>query len=405
MDADVIIIGAGAAGLVAALGIRQRGLRPLVVESSDQVGGRLATTSADGYLFDHGFQVLQTAYPAVQRWLDLDALGVEAFEPGAEVFMPKGKRTHISDPLRRPQHLLSSLLSKAGSPFDKLLTLKLVAYVRTRSSEALFALPEQSTQDYLRRYGFTDGYINRFFRPFYGGVFLERDLDSSSRLFLFTFKMFAEGQAVLPKGGIRAVGEQLAARLGQEHLRLNARVAAYDAQSVVLDSGERLTANTIIDTRPHAVAPDENWKSTVVVYYDAPQHSLRPRTLGLVPGGCPVGIITDLSSVQPGYAPSGKTLLSASLQAPLGRSLDFYVDEVRKSMQPWLMEELREWTPLRHFEVARALPDALHVRWEVEPRTMRKNGVVMAGDGTLAPSLQHAMRAGELAAEAVKEVA
>ena len=399
MDADVIIIGAGAAGLTAALSLRAAGHEPVVVEASDRVGGRLATTHADGYTFDHGFQVLQTAYPAVQRWLDLDKLEVAAFEPGAEVFLPKGRRSHLSDPLRRPQHLVSSLLSPVASPLDKLLTLKLVAYVRTRSSEQLFALPETSTQAYLKRYGFSTGYVDRFFRPFYGGVFLERDLESSNRLFLFTFKMFAEGQAVLPKGGIQAVAEQLADGLTPEQIRLTSPVASVTAESVTLEGGDVLRAGAVIDTRS-TNSTQTGWKSTVVVYYGAEEHSLRNKTLGLVPGGCPVGIITDLSSVQASYAPSGKTLLSVSLQAPLGRTLDFYAEEVRMSMAPWLRDEMTTWTPLRHFEVARALPDALHARWTVDPADLITDGIVHAGDATLAPSLQHAMHSGELAAAA-----
>ncbi len=404
MDADVIVIGAGAAGLVAALALRKKGLTPLVVDSAGHVGGRLATTHEDGFTFDHGFQVLQTAYPTVRRWLDLDSLEVEAFEPGAEVFLPKGRRSLLSDPLRRPRHLLSSLLSPVATLGDKLLTLKLVAYLRTHSSERIFALPEVSTYEFLRDYGYSQNYIDNFFRPFYGGIFLERNLESSSRLFLFTFKMFAEGQAVLPKGGIQAVGEQLADSLGRAHVSLDSEVVAIDQNAVTLAGGRRLLGRAVIDTRPSRRDLATGWKSTVVVYLEAGIHSLRPRTLGLVPGGCPVGIITDLSEVQASYAPSGKTLLSASLQAPLGRSFEFYVEEVRKSMAPWLREEMATWRPLRHVEVAMALPGGQHVRWEVAPAALIREGTVMAGDATLAPSLHHAMRSGELAAEAVCEL-
>ncbi len=404
MDADVVIIGAGAAGLTAALTLQQAGLHALIVEADDRVGGRLATTRTDEYTFDHGFQVLQTAYPAVRRWLDLEALGVRAFEPGAEIFMPGGKRSQISDPLRRPRQLVRSLLSPVASVTDKLLTLKLVAYVRTRSSEQLFACREMSTHAYLEAYGFSAGYIDRFFRPFYGGVFLERDLVTSNRLFLFTFKMFAEGEAVLPKGGIQAVAEQLANLLGHENIQLNAEVTDVGSRKVVLNDGKRLEARVVVDTRPATSPFAKSWKSTVVVYFSAPRTSLKPSVLGLVPGGCPAGIVTDLTSVQPGYAPVGKTLLSVSLQTPAHRTLDFYVDEIRKSLTPWFRDEMPTWEALRHFEVSRALPDAHHVEWEVEPTSLLRNGIVYAGDATLAPSLHHAMRSGELAAEAAMGV-
>lgn len=405
MDADVIIVGAGAAGLTAAIEVQRRGLTPLVVEAEDRVGGRLATDHEGGYQFDHGFQVLQSAYPAVRKYLDLEALETVAFEPGAQVLLPEGKRAIVADPFRRPSQLLASALSPIGSLGDKLRILRLVAYVRSRTLEQLFATEETSTYKWLRRFGFGEGLVERFFRPFYGGIYLERELLTSSRMFLFTFKMFAEGEAVLPKGGIQAVGEQLAERVGLEHVRLGTPVAEAQRTSVTLEGGGGLSAKHVIDTRPvygaGAFALRE-WKGTVVVYFSANDFDVPARTLALVPGGCPVGLVTELSSVQPGYAPAGRRLISASLKAPGGRDLGFYVEEVRKSLRPWFGAEFNTWTPLRHYEVAYALPEGLHARWAVSPKELiGEDGVIRAGDGVLAPSLQHAMMSGALAAEAV----
>ena len=404
MDADVIVVGAGAAGLTAARAIAGLGRAPLVLEAQDHVGGRLATDRVDGYQFDHGFQVLQSAYPAVERWLDLDALGVAAFEPGAQILLPGGRRALVADPLRRPRQLLSSALSPVGSLGDKLHLLRLVAYVKSRSPERLFATEETSTQQWLRRFGFGDGLIERFFRPFYGGIYLERELRTSSRLFLFTFKMFAEGAAVLPEGGIQAVAEQLAGRLPEGTVRLSSPVAEVSRDGVLLAGGGRLSAKRVIDTRPYASperAGGTGWKSTVVVYFAADAFDVPHRTLALVPGGCPVGLVTELTSVQPTYAPPGRKLISASLQAPGGRDLGYYVEEVRKSLQPWFGAEFATWAPLRHYDVTYALPKGLHTRWEAPPASLiGADGVVRAGDGVLGPSLQQAMRSGELAAEA-----
>ena len=404
MDADVIIVGAGAAGLTAALRLRETGRTPLVLESLQRVGGRLATDYADGYQFDHGFQVLQTAYPAVRRWLDLDALGVRAFEPGAQVLLPGGKRALVADPFRRPGQLFASAFSPVGSIGDKLQVLRLVAYVRSRTPEQLFATEEASTAKWLKDFGFGESLIEQFFRPFYGGIYLERELLTSSRMFLFTFKMFAEGEAVLPKGGIRAVAEQMVARLPEDAIRLGEAVVEVGRQSVVTAGGERLSAKHVIDTRPNyirATSRQAAWNSTVVVYFSADAFEMPARTLGLVPGGCPVGLVTELSSVQADYAPHGKRLISVSLQAPEGRDLDFYVAESRKSLQPWFGAEFGTWAPLRHYEVRYALPLGLHAKWDVPPgELVGEDGVIRAGDGTLAPSLQHAMKSGELAADA-----
>ena len=404
-EPDVIVVGAGAAGLVAALSLREAGLSPLVIERDNRVGGRLDTMHEAGYTLDRGFQVLQTAYPAVRRWLDLDALGVEAFEPGAEVFLANGRRELISDPLRRPQHLLSSALSTVGSFADKLRVLRLVTFVKTSANETLFEVPERPTVDYLRSYGFSESFITNFFMPFYGGIFLEPHLRSSCRLFLFTFKMFAEGDAVLPKGGIRAIGQQLAKRLGPNSLALDTEVVDCRWNGVTLADGREVFAKAVIDTRPDSVTA--GWKATSVLYLEASRTSLLPRTLGLFPEASGVSLVANLSSVQPGYSPFGKTLITVSLEGDLVGSNDVeeVANSVRARLRPWFGSELNAWRALGVYTVPYALPAGERVRWDASPtELLRADGVFVAGDRLLAPTLHHAMRTGELAAEAVREV-
>ncbi len=404
MDAGVLIIGAGAAGLTAARTLQQQGVHDfLMLDRETRVGGRLATDSADGYLFDRGFHVLQTAYPAVQRWLNLEPLEVCPFDPGAQVFLPGGEFGQVYDPLRRPFELPASLVSSVGSLNDKVQLLRLVAYVRTRTGEQLFDAPEVTTIDWLRNFGFGKSIIERFFRPFYGGVFQERELSTSCRLFLFTFKMFAEGQTVLPKGGIQAIAEQLAAPIPAAQLLLGQQVETLDQHAVELTSGRTLRARHIIDTRPNtpANAGAGEWHGTVNVYFSGEPGALTPKLLGLMSGATQVGLVANLSSVQPSYAPGGKSLIAVSIFADLGRDLDFYVKIVKQTLAPWLDEVLSTWIPLRHYSVPHSLPFGRKVRWTREVSRDPDTGVYLAGDATLAPSLQHAMHSGELAAKAV----
>ena len=407
MKYDLIVVGAGATGLVAANLAHERGRRVLVLERADRPGGRLRTDRDDAYVFDHGFQVLLTAYPAVRKWLDLDALGTRAFLPGAHVLLPDGSRTTVGDPLREPGRLVDTLRSPVGTLADKARLLRLVAYVRSRDSEALFRTPETSTLRFLLEYGFSATVIDRFFRPFYGGIFLERELATSSRCFLFTFKMFAEGSAALPRTGIQAVAEQLAGRLPPATIRYGAEVTSLHGDGVALAGGERLEAHRVIDATsppgplPH---PTDRWLTTVTLYVAAPRTSLPPRHITLVPGGGPVNNVAVVSGVQPSWSPPDRHLLSLSLYVPAGKTTLAYAQTAAEALAPWLGDELDDWRALRHYDIAHALPFAAHAEWSAPVSRWRgADGVVSTGDWRLHPSLQAAMLAGECAAGAVPQ--
>ena len=117
-DKKIIIIGAGVAGLVAAIELEKRGYAPTILEATDRVGGRVKTDYEDGYQFDHGFQVLLTAYPELPKYLDLKALNLKYFKPGATIYGEK-KTFRLADPLRDPGSLFAALFSPAGSLLDK----------------------------------------------------------------------------------------------------------------------------------------------------------------------------------------------------------------------------------------------------------------------------------------------
>ena len=109
--ADVVIVGAGLAGLVAARTLGLNGIDSVILESSDGVGGRVRSDIVDGFVLDRGFQVLLTGYPEIHRHLDIDALNLRAFEPGALVWR-EGKGTVVGDPFRRPRTLVSTARSE-----------------------------------------------------------------------------------------------------------------------------------------------------------------------------------------------------------------------------------------------------------------------------------------------------
>jgi len=169
-NTEVLIIGAGLAGLCCARRLHEAGVSFQLLEASDDIGGRARTDEVDGFLLDHGFQVLLTAYPEAKQVLDYDALELARFAPGALVRY-RGKFRRFSDPWRSPRHLLSTALSPVGSLADKLRVARLRSRVCRGSLEALFERPESTTIESLRSAGFSSQIIEAFFRPFLGGSF------------------------------------------------------------------------------------------------------------------------------------------------------------------------------------------------------------------------------------------
>jgi protoporphyrinogen oxidase len=200
-DYVIYIIGAGISGLIAAKTLEQSGYRPIILEASDKVGGRVKTDIVNGYQLDRGFQVLLEAYPKAKDYLDYKALNLQPLLPGAIIFN-NGKSQTIGDPLRDISFFWSTLFASVGSLSDKWKIFKLNRALKGKSLETIFESESKSTLTYLKDKGFSEKIVSQFFSPFFSGIFLEPDLKTSSRMFEFVYKMFGEGLAVLPKSGI-----------------------------------------------------------------------------------------------------------------------------------------------------------------------------------------------------------
>ncbi|MDN5698656.1 MAG: FAD-dependent oxidoreductase, partial [Rubrobacter sp.] len=240
-DMKIIVIGAGLAGLTCAKTLSENGAQVEVLEASDGVGGRVRTDERDGFLLDRGFQVYFTSYPAASRHLDHEALDLRAFDPGA-VIHRGGRRDVLADPLRDPGSIVQSIFSNVAGVRDKLLTLRMAASAAPGNVEAAGEWggdPESegdgSSEEYLRRAGFSDKFIDGFFRPFYGGIFLDRSLSTSAKVLRFTFRMLATGKTAVPSRGMAEIPRQLASHLPQGAIFLNSPVRE------LLRDGERVT--------------------------------------------------------------------------------------------------------------------------------------------------------------------
>ena len=211
---DTIVIGAGLAGLTCALELRRRGLQVCVLEAADAVGGRVRTDEHEGFLLDRGFQVLLTAYPHAKRYLDYEALELEEFFAGALIYTGRSFEK-VADPVRHPVAGVQTLLAKVGTRGDKLRIGQMRARLLVDTLDKIYAREDDDTLTWLRDQGFSEEFIDQFFRPFYGGVMLDDELETSSKMLEFTYKMFSDGATALPTRGMGALPEQLADQIGR----------------------------------------------------------------------------------------------------------------------------------------------------------------------------------------------
>jgi len=408
MNPDVIVVGAGMAGLVSALELQRRGLSVQVVEASDAVGGRVRTDVMQGFLLDRGFQVLLTAYPEARRCLDFDALELGEFEPGA-IVRREGRFHTISDPIRRPRKILTSAFAPIGTMNDKLLIARLRGEVLTAEIDQVLSDPETSTIAALREFGFSSKIIERFFRPFLGGIFLDPELATSSRMFRFVYRTFAQGAAAIPNAGMQAIPRQLASRLNDGCVRLNARVEHVRLGGVRLQSGEELFAGAVVVACDPGSAsrllPEARVRAAMrgvrCLYFAAPDAPVGERYLVLNGDGeGPINNLCVPSVIAPLYAPPGCHLVSVTvLHAPL--SEDHLIRDVREQLIHWFGEQTNGWEYLRSYHVEHALPDQSLEHGGVAMSPVRvQPGLYVCGDHCGTASLNGAMLAGRRAADA-----
>ncbi len=406
---DVIVVGAGLAGLTAAVHLQRAGLSVSVLEASDGVGGRVRTDKVDGFLLDRGFQVLLTAYPEARRTLDYEALGLRAFAPGALVRV--GGRFHrMTDPRRRPGDLAATLRAPVGSLADKMRVGKLRSRVGRGSLEDLFKRPETTTLEALKDAGISDAMIERFLRPFLGGIFLERGLETSSRMFEFVVRMFAEGDATLPARGMGAIPQQLAGCLIAGTVRTDARVVSVEASGAALEDGERLAARAVVIATDGVAAAglipqlgELASRSVTCLYFAAGAPPIDEPILVL--NGEGVGLVNNLSvpsQVAPSYAPPGASLVSATVIGDPSLGDGVLEAAVQGQLQTWFGRQARGWRHLRTYRIGYALPDPSPPAFDPARRDPRVGqGLYVCGDHRESASIEGSLVSGRRAAQAV----
>ena len=411
-----VIVGGGLAGLACAWRLTQLGHRCEVVEASDGVGGRVRTDTVDGFRLDRGFQVLLTAYPQTAKVIDFAQLDLRPFKAGA-IVRRHGRFLRAFDPLRHPSDTISTALTPLVTLADKVRLGVLWADVLASTPERLLSTgPERTTEAELAARGFSTEALDGFFRPFFGGIFLQQPLTTSARFFLYTFRLFATGRAAVPADGMGAIPTQLADRLTAAgvRIRLNAAVVERSAGGVTLATGERVAARAVVvatdlpdATRLIPDLPDPPAgasRSACTVYFDAATPVVGSPTITLNGDGLadgPINNLAEMSAVSPQYAPAGRHLLAASVTHPPADDAEL-LRSLRTQLARWVGPAAWDWRHLRTYRIAHALPPAEPPTMATPRRPVRlTDRLFVCGDHRDQPSIEGAIVSGLRTAEAV----
>ena len=373
-----------------------------MLEASDGVGGRVRTDTVDGFRLDRGFQILLTAYPEARRQLDLDALDLCSFDPGALVWW-RGAWHPVADPFRRPSQVLTTLRSPVGTLSDKVRIGLLRQRVRRGTGADLLRGPDRSTREALEAAGFSANIVERFFRPLFSGIQLDPDLATSSRMFDVVFRSLSSGDAAVPRTGMQAIPDQLAAGLPHDTIHLRAAARSVDDQIVTTDAGSVRGRAVVVATDGPTAAklsglPDPGSKSVSALWFAANDAPIGGQTL-LLDGEAsgPIANVAVMSAVAPGYAPDGRSLVVAAAPGTLDAGIE---NDARRQLGRWFGGAVEGWDLLRVDRIAHGQPLA---RPPFHPKQAIRLGAgrYVAGDHRDTPSIQGALFSGRRCGEAI----
>ncbi|WP_405427438.1 FAD-dependent oxidoreductase [Streptomyces erythrochromogenes] len=399
---DVLVVGAGVAGLACARDLRAAGVSVRVVEAGDAVGGRMRSDRIGGFVVDRGFQVFNTAYPQVRRRFALKELRLRPFTPGFLVHTPTG-RLDFSDPTRRPRTLPELLSGRLAGPRDLAALGLLSARDMLLPPGRLKRRPDTTARTAFADAGFSEAFVETFFRPFVSGVFLEDELETSARVFHLVWRSMLRGTICLPTDGIGAVPRALAAGLPEGAVRLETPAAGLTDDGVLTAGGQEIPARAVVVATGPAAVPAllpavdlPDYRIVTTYYHVAPRSPLGEPTL-LVDTRRRFLNTCVLSDVVPSYAPPGHALVATSV---LGRDGQGRERELRAALDEAYGTGTDDWDLL----TVRTIEDALPAMPPPQPltRTTRVSpGRYVCGDHRATASVQGALASGARAAREV----
>ena len=393
-----IVVGAGISGLSCALELEKNGYQVQILEKENHPGGRVHSDIVDGYILNRGFQVLQTGYPETKRLLDYKKLELCNLDPEVWI-MNNNKIKKLYDPIQNSSNLLKAAFSNVGTFWDKLRLLQLRQSTTSRSTNTIFQENETTSLEQIKNYGFSESIINEFFKPLFGGAFLDNELNTTSRMFNFVYKIFSIAPIAIPKYGMKSIPEQLEAKL-ESKISFNTNVVKLDNKNIFLEN-ETLSADAIVLAANHNSArqlipsiEEIHWNSTSCYYFiaDSPPFSSKVVLLN----GDNRGEINNVfvpTNISKAYSPNNKSIISVST---IG--LNNNEDNIRNELNNWFGNQTEDWKLLHTYHIEQALP-----RMSVPSvsHSQYVNGIHLCGDYLTSSSIHGSMHSGRMTANQI----
>ena len=293
-----------------------------------------------------------------------------------------------------------------GTLADKMRILRLILETGNVQEE-VFENKDIPTIEYLRNYGFSDNMIQQFFRPFFGGVFLENELSTSANFFKYIFGKFYEGDAVIPAKGIEQIAKQIEKMLYIGTVKLNTKVVRIDGNRVYLDNGDKLFGEKIVlatdgfqaDKLLGKIA-ERKFNATTCTYFSANHSPLKEQMLVLNPNrSSMVHNLCVPSDIAPAYAPNGKSLISVSTQGFNLYDEHELAKNIKRELTTWYGNQVQDWQHLKTYHIPQALPN---FDQSLIDNQLKINDILyQCGDAIAYPSLNAAMATGRKVAEMI----
>jgi len=410
-ECDVVVIGAGLAGLATARALSLAGRDVQVIEASDGIGGRVRTDNVDGLLLDRGFQVYNPSYVEGARVLDLEALDLHNLTPGIQVSLAN-KSFELGDPRRNPLSLFDSVTAPVGSLRAKL---KFARYALKKGFGSTRADAIDQHTDAFLRFAFGEQLSQTLLRPFLAGVFLEDDLETSKRFFDIALRAFVRGTPSVPARGMGAIPAQLASQLPEGSIHLNTQVTHLSATLVRTTQGDIKCRAVVLATNaaaanrlvPSFATPASNSVTTWYHLADCEAEALTGGRSTVVVDGLrykygnpdpmrPLVNTVVLSNSVPSYATEGRVLVSSSALG-LQETAD---DEklVRTHLTGLYNVDASNWSHVATYAIKDALPKMAPPHTTAQKAVLAP-GVYLAGDYCDVSSTNGAFKSARRAAQ------